>query len=125
MKPQKIDWVTHGPLGPFPDEGRELLLSYRSPFLYGDTDAKSTEGFYKLHGGGFIDRNGENIIGVYAWAYKPDCMLGRESTPSETERQEVSYNEYLEAVGADDNNTYARKIYERLIHNGFTITRKP
>ena len=51
-------------------------------------------------------------------------MVGKTAPSTEQESQEVSYNEYLEAVGADDNNTYARKIYERLIHNGFTITRK-
>lgn len=38
--------------------------------------------------------------------------------------QEISYTDYLVAIDAEDNNTYARKIYERLQHNGFKITHR-
>lgn len=85
MKPDKIEWVTVRSYLDFPsvDQNRVLLLSYINTG-YGDNTPKITEGFYKKYEGhkdihiDFIDVTGKLVFGVYAWAYKPECMMGKQ-----------------------------------------------
>jgi hypothetical protein len=70
---------------------------------------------------------GEPIPGPFGTFFKTKevayLLPSEEVVPVLQSQEELSYNDYLEITGAGKNNIYARKIYERIKHNGYKITK--
>lgn len=74
-KPESINWIPVRAFGEYPEAGVIILVSTYNPLIYGDQTRRVMEAKFNPYSRNhFVNNKGESLC-VYAWAYKPSCML--------------------------------------------------